>query len=102
MSLNVKKEKGKVVLKFEGAITIYEVSEYKKTLMGAFSEEEGLEMDLSHTDACDTAGIQCICSIFKQASNIRKISITGMSKAVEEISQVLGINIEGLFEAKGV
>jgi anti-anti-sigma regulatory factor len=102
MSLTVKKETGKIILIFDGAITIYEVSEYAKKLIEAFSEEESLEMDLSNVDECDTAGIQFVCSILKQENNVKSISIKGISKTFEDTSKVLGIDVEGLFKTKGV
>lgn len=100
MSLIVKEEKGIVLIKFDGVITIYEVSEYVKILNEIFQEKKKFEMDLIDVHECDAAGIQLICSSLKQKSSENNISITGISEAVKYTAKSLGITFEKFFRAE--
>ena len=94
MALTIKKQKKKALLTFDGAFTIYEVSDYREKLLNLFSEKNHFEMNLMNVDECDAAGIQFIISFLKQKDSGKEISVTGISDAVKDKANILGIRPE--------
>jgi anti-anti-sigma regulatory factor len=53
---------------FTGALTIYEAAEAKNTLLAALGHEAGVEIDLTGLAEMDTAGMQILVAIKREAA----------------------------------
>jgi len=53
---------------FSGALTIYEVLEAKNTLLAVLEQATGMEIDLTDVSELDTAGVQVLVAIRREAA----------------------------------
>jgi len=87
----ITKDKSGHVLKFAGKLTIRAVAQTHETLREYFGGEVNPVFDLSEVEACDTAGLQLLCSASKTAESLGKhIEFAGVSDAVRNASAILG------------
>lgn len=64
-------------------LTIYTAMEYKSKLLAFLAQGDELELDLFHVQEIDTAGLQLLILIKREAANAgKKLSFTMHSKAV--------------------
>ena len=95
MDITIEEKEGKRILKFGDKLTIYQVSDIQKGLLGSLSEKLDLELDLSEVEECDTAGIQILLSLMKSASSMKiDLSFENISNAVKGTAIHLGLNPE--------
>lgn len=97
----IREEKdGQVLLKIEGAMTVYEVVSFRDELADCLKTNDGLILDLDDVKDCDTAGIQLLYSALKTAKDIGKaFTVAGFSNAVEAaMERVSGFGM-GFFDS---
>lgn len=76
----------------EGAMTIYEADAIKHELLSALSAGPGLMIDLSLVDEIDTAGLQLLILVQREAAGGAKpLQIGARSAAVDEVFQRYGL-----------
>ena len=67
-------------------LTIYHALEQKKTLLDALGEADELELDLLHVGEIDTAGLQLLILLKKEAQRAgKRVSIVAHSQAVRSV-----------------
>lgn len=67
-------------------MNIYHVGEQKQQLIDALAQHKALELDLSQVEQIDTAGLQLLILVKREALRLGKeIRITAHSQAVREI-----------------
>lgn len=67
-------------------LTIYHALEQKSQLLDALAEGQTLELDLSQVAAIDTAGLQLLLLVKREAGSAGKqVKLTGHSPAVREL-----------------
>jgi anti-sigma B factor antagonist len=73
-------------LALEGELTIYNAQELKEGLLQYLQSSSQLEIDLSHVDELDTAGLQVLACAKKDAvNNDIPLSLTNHSTSVIEV-----------------
>ena len=95
MDMEITKEikEDQALLKLSGEITIYDVSSLKEELLVCLRENNGLDIDFSAVEGCDTAAFQLLCSAVKTARMENKtFKITGDSDALREAAGRVGLN----------
>jgi anti-anti-sigma factor len=84
MSMGFSERNG--VLRLVGELTIYHVAELKPQLLMILQEKKIMEIDLSGIDEIDTAGIQLLMLIKKEADRSEKsLRLVAHSPAVLEL-----------------
>ena len=67
-------------------LTIYHALEQKKTLLDALGEADELELDLLQVGEIDTAGLQLLILLKKEAQRAgKRVSIVAHSQAVRSV-----------------
>jgi len=67
-------------------LTIYHALEHKKTLLDVLGEADELELDLLHVGEIDTAGLQLLILLKKEAQRAgKRVSIVAHSQAVRSV-----------------
>jgi anti-anti-sigma factor len=80
-----------------GELTIRNAEEVRRLMSGALDAGAGLVLDVTDIQACDTAGLQLICSLRKSAAERgQRFRISGASAAVEECAAALGLSMAEL------
>ncbi len=75
-----------------GGITIYNAGEFKASVLQGLGGTETLELDLSHVDELDTAGLQVLMLAKREAQRQQKqLSIVAHSPEVQEVFDLLGL-----------
>jgi len=83
----------KILLKAEGAISIYETASLREELLSYLEENNELILDLSGVSECDTAGIQLLCSARITAEQEGLVfDVTGASESVIDAMTRAGLN----------
>ncbi|MGQ5522708.1 STAS domain-containing protein [Chitinimonas sp. PSY-7] len=83
-------------LNLEGDFTIYEARQNKDHLLAALNEANGLDIDLSGVSELDTAGIQILLLLKREAARQDKpLVFHGHSKAVLAVLDLY--NMGGVF-----
>lgn len=84
--LKVLKRGKQCKLALEGELTIYNAVELKKGLLKYLKSSHQLEIDLSHVDELDTAGLQVLACAKKDAANNNvPFSLVNHSSSVIEV-----------------
>ena len=72
-----------------GTMTIYDAVEHKKYLLNAFNNSDELEIDLSGVSEMDTAGVQLLVLLkreaFKEGKQVRLVAHSAASQEVLEV-----------------
>lgn len=67
-------------------LTIYQAAEHKEVLLQALADAEHLELDLSAVGDIDTAGLQLLILLKREArARGRQVTITNHSTAVRQV-----------------
>jgi anti-anti-sigma regulatory factor len=78
-----------------GELTIYQVEEALKGLLGSFGEAKAVFVDLNITDKIDTAGFQLLVSLTKSAKATGKeCLIEGVGGSIENFAALFGYSFE--------
>ena len=79
-----------------GELTIYQVEESLKELLGSFGEAKSVFVDLNITDKIDTAGFQLLVSLTKSAkASGKECRIDGIGGSVENFTALFGYEFDG-------
>ncbi|QTA90661.1 STAS domain-containing protein [Desulfonema magnum] len=62
MTITREHKYGETVLKIKGPLSVYEVAELRDQFLECLETYDGLRLDLSEVDECDTAGVQLLYS----------------------------------------
>jgi anti-sigma B factor antagonist len=88
--------KERVRFRPEGELSIYTAGESKAELMNALAGAEDLEIDLASVTEIDTAGVQLLILLKREASRQgKRLALTGHSPAVMELTELY--NLAGWF-----
>lgn len=95
MASTEKDKDGNLVLKIEGALSVYQVAALKDQMLIGLQNENGLTLDIDGITDCDTLGIQLLYSAGKTARILNKnFSISGRSEACWEAALSIGLDPE--------
>lgn len=85
---------GEILLKIEGAMTIYNAAALREELAACFGQYKKLMVDLSEVSDCDATGIQILCSA-SASSSVSGISfaVSRSSSSVDDAFLRGGLNI---------
>lgn len=81
------------LLRFDpaGELTIYQVEEVLKAIIGSFAQAKGIVIDLANNDKIDTAGFQLLVSLIKSAKSFEKeCTLTGLGGSAENFMALFG------------
>ena len=82
-------------ISLEGEMTIFQAATLKDLLLDALSAGDALEVDLSHVIELDTAGVQLMLMLQREAHETnRELRWTGHSHAVLHVLRLLGLDSE--------
>lgn len=77
---------GRRTVAIGGAMTIYEAPEHKRELLAALAAGDGLDIDLSDVDEMDTAGMQLLLLVRREARSVGKTAeLVAPSTAAQEV-----------------
>lgn len=77
---------------FEGEMTVYRALEVKLALLAALADAHALEIDLSAVGEIDSAGVQLLLLVRRQAEASGKaVRLAAASEAVAETLDILGL-----------
>ncbi len=87
----------RALLKITGPLTVYEAAEASEAMLACFEEENGLILDLTDVQDCDTAGVQLLCAARKTAQNAGKpFAVTGASGPVKTAVTGVGLALDDI------
>lgn len=92
MKLRIMKKKSDnntVILSLAGALTIYTVSKLKEILMKELSAFSGLVMDLEGIDDADSAGLQLLLFLKREAESAGKVVM--INRASARLNSILSL-----------
>ena len=85
MSVTVRKRKGVRIATVRGEMTIYNANQDKTALLEALDQGEQLEVNLVNVEEIDTAGIQLLCLLLREAAQLEKpMKLTNVNGVVQE------------------
>lgn len=95
-------EPGARTLVLSGAVTLYESSEVRETLIAALAERKDLRIDLETSGPWDIAGLQLLVSVVatgrRAGQSVRLVHVPGVCREVAERSGLTdwlaGVSIE--------
>lgn len=74
-----------------GELTIYQVEEIRKQIVGSFAQAKEIMIDLTRNDKIDTAGFQLLLSLIKSCKTSGKTwTIEGMGGSAENFMALFG------------
>jgi anti-sigma B factor antagonist len=74
-------------------LTIYTAAQQKEDLLAKFSQSEGMEIDLSQVQEMDSAGVQVLMLLKREAEDKGKpLHLVNHSQAVVEIFELLDLS----------
>jgi anti-sigma B factor antagonist len=77
----------------QGEMTIYNASDWKQQLLSLFAQQGEIEVDLSGIAEIDSAGLQLLIMIKKEAlAQGRKLRLTNFSHPVSEALELCGFD----------
>ncbi len=83
---------GEAILKIKGAMSIYEIANFRDELAACFKSHDKVILDVDEVGNCDTAGVQLMVSAFRTAENAgRTIEVRGASDPVRKSIADLGL-----------
>ncbi len=86
-------------MKIEGPMSIYEVTDLREAMLEHFRETGGFVLDLAAVDACDTAGVQLLCSARVSARRKdRPFKVLAASDAVIDAIRGIGLSPSELLD----
>ena len=81
-----------MTLRLEGAMTIYEAAALKDRLLGALQAAGGIELDLSQVAEIDTAGVQLLVLLKREALAAGKsFSVVAHGQASQDAIELLNL-----------
>jgi anti-anti-sigma factor len=90
MSLRIDKRDGVCKVAMEGELSIYTAAEYKTELLDQLNDSEELELDLSEVAEMDSAGLQILLLLKREAeARERTLRLVNHSQAVFEVLELL-------------
>ncbi|MCW5297547.1 lipid asymmetry maintenance protein MlaB [Herbaspirillum lusitanum] len=90
MSLTQSTRDGHLLLQVSGGLTIFQAAEYKPQLLGVLDNaDDVLELDLSGCDEIDTAGVQLLLLLRREATVQYKQLSLYASPAVQNVLDML-------------
>jgi anti-sigma B factor antagonist len=91
MSLTQSTRDGHLLLLVSGGFTIFQAAEYKPQLLGVLdSADDVLELDLSACDELDTAGLQLLLLLRREATaQYKQLVLGGAGPAVQNVLNML-------------
>jgi anti-anti-sigma factor len=88
-------------VKFSGSLNISCAVPMQRALLDALHGPQQPVMDLSEVEQCDTASAQLLCSALRTAaSGDRRFHVTGISEAVRQTIDILGLPFQELTERR--
>ncbi|TSA52654.1 MAG: anti-sigma factor antagonist [Planctomycetaceae bacterium] len=98
MAFKIEENENKVILRIEGAMTVYEVASIRSELAGCLEKSKGLVLKLDEVSDCDTAGVQLLCSAYRTARDkVRTFSVSGAPDVVRDAIDRIGLDPEAFF-----
>lgn len=92
MAMENERKNATSVLRIDGEISIYRAAELKQALLASLDQTEELEVDLAAVTELDTAGVQILMLVKRQAqATQRKLHLVGHSPAVLEVFELLNL-----------
>lgn len=80
-----------------GSLQIQDVKELKNSISISKGNAKRNILDLSAVEVCDTAGLQQICTILKDAERQGIVlEIPSWPEAISETARILGIKLKGI------
>lgn len=93
MELIRKEKDGDILLKIEGAMSIYNAPALREELAACFEQHKGIALDLGEVKECDAAGIQILCSAWKSSAvSGRSFVVSRSSSSVDDAFLRAGLN----------
>jgi len=91
MPLTQSEREGHVLLQVSGGLTIFQAAEYKPQLLHAIDGADAmLELDLNGVDELDTAGLQLLFLLKREAdAQYKRLHISGVSAEVQDVFDML-------------
>lgn len=91
MPLTQSTRDGHLLLLVSGGFTIFQAAEYKSQLLGVLDHtDDVLELDLSDCDELDTAGLQLLLLLRREAAaQYKQLLLGGVSPAVQNVLNML-------------
>lgn len=79
-------------ISLSGSMTIYEAAAHKQELLAALAAAQALELDLGAVDEADTAGLQLLLLLRREAARGGKpLRVVGLSPALVEVLDSYGL-----------
>jgi anti-sigma B factor antagonist len=95
MPFETEKTQGKIRLKIQGSLSIYEAAALREELLDRIAGETDLELDLGGVTECDTAGLQLLYAARKTARKRDKhLRVVGAPQAVLDTLRSAGLGPE--------
>jgi len=92
MSTENQNKTEKSVVRVDGEISIYRAAELKQVLLTSLEQTQELELDLAAVTELDTAGVQILMLVKRQAlATQRKLHLVAHSPAVLEVFELLNL-----------
>ena len=66
MSIKIENDEEKTSLYIDGELTIYTAQEYREAIIGSFSADKNLELDMADVEEIDTSGLQLLAALSKE------------------------------------
>jgi anti-sigma B factor antagonist len=95
MPFETEETQGKIRLKIQGSLSIYEAVALREELLDRIAGETDLELDLGGVTECDTAGLQLLCAARKTAGKRDKhLRVVGAPQTVLDTLRSAGLGPE--------
>ena len=86
MTITARTRKGVCKLNVEGEMTIYQADEIKRKFVSVLANSQEIELDLAKVSDLDSAGLQLLCLLKREASALGKpLRIAAHSPAVIDV-----------------
>ena len=96
MNVKVTNKKGICHIGIDGEVTIYTAAQAKENLLAAMNEGKVIEMDLGRVSEIDTAGLQLLALVKREAAEKNKpLHFVAHSQAVLDMLDLC--NLAGVF-----
>jgi len=96
MNINVTTEDGICRVGIEGEMTIYNAAQTKESLLSVMADCNEIEMDLGRVSEIDTAGLQLLALVKREAADSNKpLQFVAHSQAVLDMLDLC--NLSGVF-----
>ena len=85
MSVKIENDEEKTSLCIDGELTIYTAQEYRQSIIGGFTVDKNLELDMTGVEEIDSSGLQLLAAMAKVlAENGSEMKIISASEVVKE------------------